>query len=179
MQKYPQAYINYLIYFHAERDYFECHEVLEEYWKDHPGDLWASTYVGLIQVAVSLYHWRRHNYAGAEKMLRSALTQLKDTDLVQLGIEAKVFRTRLSGRLEALENPDDRQYEDLDIPLADPQLEVLCLEHCSVNELTWLSPSDLNNTQLIHKHTLRDRAPVILERERSRQLKLLAKRDKG
>lgn len=112
-------------------------------------------------------------------MLRSALIQLKDTDLVQLGIEAEVFRTRLSGRLEALENPDDRQYEDLDIPLADPQLEVLCLEHCSVNGLTWLSPSDLNNTQLIHKHTLRDRAPVILERERSRQLKLLAKRDKG
>ena len=31
---YPEAYIEYLMYFHGNRDYFECHEVLEEYWKE-------------------------------------------------------------------------------------------------------------------------------------------------
>ncbi len=30
---YPNAYLDYLVYFHGHRDYFECHEVLEEYWK--------------------------------------------------------------------------------------------------------------------------------------------------
>ncbi|SFL85117.1 hypothetical protein SAMN03159341_110237 [Paenibacillus sp. 1_12] len=179
MLKYPQAYINYLIHFHSERDYFECHEVLEEYWKEHPGDVLGSTYVGLIQVAVSLYHWRRHNHAGAVKMLRSALKMLRDTDMTQLGIDPEAFRARLTQRLEVLETLENGQYEDLDIPLADSQLEALCLQHCSRNELTWLSPSDLSNTQLIHKHTLRDRSSVILERERSMQLKLLTKRDKG
>ena len=43
--EYPEAFISYLIEFHATRDYFECHELLEEYWKAHPGDPLA----GLVQ----------------------------------------------------------------------------------------------------------------------------------
>lgn len=31
---YPAEYLEYLVYFHADRDYFECHEILEEYWKE-------------------------------------------------------------------------------------------------------------------------------------------------
>lgn len=30
---YPEAYIEYLAEFHGSRDYFECHELLEEHWK--------------------------------------------------------------------------------------------------------------------------------------------------
>ena len=30
---YSQAYIDYLVHFHGDRDYFECHELLEEHWK--------------------------------------------------------------------------------------------------------------------------------------------------
>jgi len=35
---YPEPYLEYLIQFHAERDYFECHEILEEYWKSAPAN---------------------------------------------------------------------------------------------------------------------------------------------
>lgn len=67
---YPKPYIDYLVYFHTNRDYFECHEVLEEHWKvadpRHRNVLW----VGLIQVAVSLYHHRRSNYVGAERTMK-------------------------------------------------------------------------------------------------------------
>jgi predicted metal-dependent hydrolase len=179
MPNYPQAYIKYLIYFHAERDFFECHEVLEEYWKEHPVDPLGSAYVGLIQVAVSLYHQRRHNLAGALKMLRSALNILTDADMTELGIDGAAFREILTRRLESLGAPDEFHYEDLDIPLSDPQLQAVCLEHCSGSMLIWQRPSDLGDTHLIHKHTLRDRSSVIAERERSWQIKLAAKRDKG
>ncbi|WP_260405419.1 DUF309 domain-containing protein, partial [Paenibacillus sp. 598K] len=63
---YPDDYIQYLIEFHVTRDYFECHELLEEYWKEQPGDdPFYDTWVGLIQIAVSQYHHRRSNHRGA------------------------------------------------------------------------------------------------------------------
>ena len=33
---YPTEYIQFLIHFHGDYDYFECHEILEEYWKTKP-----------------------------------------------------------------------------------------------------------------------------------------------
>lgn len=32
MADYEPLYIDYLIYFNRDQDYFECHEVLEELW---------------------------------------------------------------------------------------------------------------------------------------------------
>ncbi|MDF2961426.1 MAG: hypothetical protein K0S39_3161 [Paenibacillus sp.] len=175
MSKYPQAYIDYLIYFHTERDFFECHEVMEDYWKKHPGDPLAKAYVGCIQVAVSMYHGRRGNLAGAMKMLRSALNNLSDSDLLKLGIAPALFRAQFTARLEQLAEPGFR-YEDLNLPLSDPELEELCIKQSLEKNLIWQGSSDMTDTYLIHKHTLRDRSPVIVERERSRRMKLAAKR---
>ncbi len=61
---YPKAYIDYLVEFHATRDYFECHEILEEYWKEDPPKKRKRYWVGFIQLAVALYHHRRQNTAG-------------------------------------------------------------------------------------------------------------------
>lgn len=170
MSAYPQPYIDYLIYFHAERDFFECHEVMEEFWKAHPGDVHASTYVGLIQIAVSLYHQRRGNRKGAVKMLSQSLVNLTDAGMTQLGLEPGIMRQRLEERLRLLHVPGT-VYTDLDLPIADPKLESLCLQQCGEHKLVWLSPSDLQDDYLIHKHTLRDRSHVIAERERSRRQK--------
>ncbi|PZE21870.1 DUF309 domain-containing protein [Paenibacillus xerothermodurans] len=175
MSHYPQAFIDYLIHFHAERDFFECHEVLEEYWKEHPDDPLNKAYVGCIQVAVSMYHQRRGNLAGAVKLLRNALGNLTDEDMHRLGIEAAAFRERLQERLRELNKPDF-QYRDLNIPLADPDLLSLCRERCAATNLTWQCPSNFDDTYLINKHTLRDRSGVIAERERSRHAKTAARK---
>ncbi|WJH34118.1 DUF309 domain-containing protein [Paenibacillus sp. CC-CFT747] len=88
MGHYPEEYRAYLVYFHAERDYFECHEILEEYWKSNPQDPLAPAWVGLIQLAVGLYHERRSNTSGALKMLNGANSRLTEDALEKLGIEA-------------------------------------------------------------------------------------------
>ncbi|MCS7464432.1 DUF309 domain-containing protein [Paenibacillus doosanensis] len=170
MSAYPEAYIDYLIYFHAERDFFECHEVMEEFWKERPGDPLASCYVGLIQVAVGLYHQRRNNLIGASKMLGSALNQLTDEGMAALGIAADLMRSRLKERLAQIASAGTA-YEDLDLPLSDPRLEAECVERCAERGLTWRRPSDLADTYLIHKHSLRDRSSVVAERELSRTRK--------
>ena len=58
---FPQKYIEYLVHFHGDRDYFECHEILEEYWKKIDNGNKESIWVGLIQLAVANYHHRRKN----------------------------------------------------------------------------------------------------------------------
>ncbi len=49
---YPEAYVAFLHEFHTTRDYFECHEILEEYWKEDPPEQRKEYWVGLIQLAV-------------------------------------------------------------------------------------------------------------------------------
>jgi uncharacterized protein len=70
---YDPYYIKYLALFHGPRDYFECHEVLEERWKmDQPLER-DSIFVAFIQLAVSQYHHRNKNYIGAKKLIQKSI----------------------------------------------------------------------------------------------------------
>jgi uncharacterized protein len=171
MTNYPSAYIDYLVYFHGDRDYFECHEVLEEYWKEHPGDPLSGIYVGLIQVAVALYHQRRGNRNGAVKMLKQAIRGLHNPLVEQLGINGEQLQARLKQRLEELETSPELPYTDLDLCLSDAELTERCSRIASGRGKTWGQPSDLGDRYLLNKHTLRDRSEVIRERERQKQRK--------
>jgi hypothetical protein len=174
MSRYPKAYIDYLVYFHAARDYFECHEILEEFWKANKDSDLSPAYVGLIQVAVALYHQRRGNLEGALKMLASARRLLTEERLQALGVDALRFRQALDERYGQLADGRIREYRDLNIPLADEKLLLACKERCAERGEKWGSPSNLDNRYLIHKHTLRDRSDVISKR--AEQLKMRQKR---
>ena len=101
---YPTEYIQFLIHFHGDYDYFECHEILEEYWKLKPRGERDNYLVGLIQIAVSLYHHRRSNWNGAEKMIKSAIALLEKNSipLHQLGIDHKQLIFLLNERLHSI-----------------------------------------------------------------------------
>jgi predicted metal-dependent hydrolase len=171
MPAYPDAYIQYLAYFHGHRDYFECHEVLEEYWKSHPDDAYRQTVVGLIQIAVSLYHQRRGNLQGGLKMLKSALRNLQEEQMTHLGMDSALFIEQLQHRLSELEHAESFRFTDMNIPLTDEALERACRQACGTLGSEWLRPSDTGNTFLVDKHKLRDRTEVVAERERQKQRK--------
>jgi uncharacterized protein len=161
---YPQAYLQYLVHFHGNRDYFECHEVLEEYWKEvDPGNR-SSHWVGLIQIAVGLYHYRRNNVHGAERILSKALCNLKDNQpaLDGLGLDSPSLIRTLD---KTISNIGEKiPYNSLDLPIKDPALLNEAEDLCREEGYTWCMPSDLSNEQLIHRHSMRDRTPVIDER---------------
>ncbi len=54
-----------------ERDFFACHDVLEEIWDTASAED-RDFYQGLIHVAVSLFHFTEGNLTGARKMYHSA-----------------------------------------------------------------------------------------------------------
>ncbi|WP_199614747.1 DUF309 domain-containing protein [Paenibacillus alkalitolerans] len=169
--RYPQAYVDYLVHFHGDRDYFECHELLEQYWKEHPNSVYRVTWVGLIQAAVGMYHYRRGNIPGAVKSLTNSLRNCDKGHLRDLGIEAGLWLERLEGVRAKLQASPSASYQDIDIPLADAQLVERCERRCAELGFRWCGPSELDRDELVHRHTLRDRTDVIAERLKALELR--------
>lgn len=119
---YDSLYAAYLIYFNRDRDYFECHEVLEELWLAKDKD---PRYKGLLQVAVSLYHFRNGNIPGASKMMRYAVSRLTGLADRELGIRMDMLYKEIEHYAAQLERYMEQPfpYRDLTILIADPLLQ--------------------------------------------------------
>lgn len=162
---YPDEYIQFLVHFHGDRDYFECHEILEEYWKESSNQDKDSIWVGLILLAVSAYHHRRANHKGAKRTLEKAIKifTFHESILSKLGIDSLLFFPLLYRRLKAIEN--EERYTSFQLPISDPLLLDICLKYCEQQGVQWGNSSDLSNERIVHRHKLRDRSSVIAERQ--------------
>ncbi|WNS74093.1 DUF309 domain-containing protein [Bacillus sp. DTU_2020_1000418_1_SI_GHA_SEK_038] len=161
---YPNEYIDYLIHFHGDRDYFECHEILEEYWKKVDPKNKHSIWVGLILLAVSNYHHRRGNIGGAKRTLEKSIQILQKNrgQIEHLGLNKEKFLLELEKRQASL--LEGSQYTSYNFPIMDTSLLTSCKDKCIQAGLNWCEDSDLNNEDIIHRHSLRDRRQVIQER---------------
>ncbi|MFB6465945.1 DUF309 domain-containing protein [Cytobacillus sp. Hz8] len=161
---FPKEYIEFLVHFHGDRDYFECHEILEEYWKTSTPQDKSSIWVGFILLSVSLYHHRRQNFSGAlrtiEKAIHIFLT--KADQLERLGINQEQFLSLIRSRREEIEA--GQCYQSMNLPIIDQNLTNQCFSLCQEKGIIWGTQSDLANEALIHRHSQRDRTSVILER---------------
>lgn len=166
---YPESYIQYLVHFHGDRDYFECHEILEEYWKSQP--VREHVWVGLIQLAVGLYHQRRGNFAGAHKMLKSSFSILRSIPEVVTGLG--LDPQELDRLLEMLVQhaAEGKPYQMITLPIANQQLLARCQEQCEKEGFLFGQSSAPADESILHRHTLRDRSEVIREREQQLQRK--------
>lgn len=172
---YPNAFISYLIEFHATRDYFECHELLEEYWKEHPDDGLSDFWVGHIQVAVGQYHERRGNFRGARLMYESAIVKLSNYAPIMLGLDLMELISQLEQHITACE--EKSAYEDIQIDIVDTHLLALCKEATLQRGLEWGMSSKQVNDDVIHRHKLRDRSDVITARHEALQNKRQSSQD--
>jgi predicted metal-dependent hydrolase len=59
------------------QEFFECHEVLEDLWRQQ-SDPERQFTQGLIQVAVGYHHLLRGNHAGAVKLFKRGIGRLKE-----------------------------------------------------------------------------------------------------
>ncbi|WP_019154363.1 DUF309 domain-containing protein [Robertmurraya massiliosenegalensis] len=166
---YPQEYIEYLVHFHGDRDYFECHEVLEEYWKKVDKSNKNSVLVGFILLAVSNYHHRRGNFSGAARTLKKAITIFQQHDLEPYGLAENEFMLLLKKRL--IEMEEHQEYTSINFPINDSSLIASCKKACEQKGLSWSVSSDLSNDEIVHRHLLRDRSEVIQERANALKFK--------
>lgn len=151
-----RALLDYLFEFHATRDYFECHEILEERWKLDPRTKRKIYWVALIQIAVGFYHWRRGNLVGANVLLQKGLIKTGHTshELEQMGINVDELLRILTICLDQVES--GQPYESRDIPL-NTALAKTYETYCQQAGLPPYQKSDIADNYLINKHILRPR----------------------
>lgn len=121
MIAYDQLYVEYLYYFNIERDYFECHEVMEELWMEEGRN---PLHQGLLQVAVGLYHHRNGNIGGAIKLFDQGIEKLEYYPRHSMGIDLGKLVDDSRQYLEKLERVEEEPFDfyDLDIVIMHSEL---------------------------------------------------------
>ncbi|MCR6106514.1 DUF309 domain-containing protein [Salipaludibacillus agaradhaerens] len=173
MTVYPKEYIEYLIHFHGSRDYFECHEIMEEYWLENNRDV---TWLALIQLAVAVYHERQQNLSGSLRLYRKVLTHMRANKDIFHGLHIHHSDTEqlIKSRIKTILH--EGTYEPFNLPLSDSDLITQCKQLCHTYGWEWLSDDRVQAKDLIYKHKLRDRSDVIQARQHSL---LKKKRERG
>lgn len=148
-------YVEFCIYFNGNQDYFECHEVLEEYWKElAPGEK-HHTLVGLVQLATGMYHWRRGNFTGAERILTKANTILRknETSTFLARFDKEDLFTNIEAAIAMTSKLDS--FQPFTLKIVDSSLHEQVL--AGIREL----PPIVDKEFLLHKHRLRDRSDIL------------------
>lgn len=158
-------FCKFIVYFNCNQDYFECHEVLEEYWKSSTPYSKEHPLTGFIQLATGLYHWRRGNFPGAHRTMVKAEQKL--SDLVQydpryteeIDIDHLVNQINLS----IVKITNSEQFSPFFIEMNSDALPTLL--QSTARDMHLLP---LNSDAVIHKHMLRDRSDILAEREKKK-----------
>lgn len=164
MKKYPNEYIEYLLHFQSSRDYFECHEIMEEFWLKNDRDI---KWLLLIQLAVAVYHERQKNFTGSLRLYRKVLSYLRSNPILldELSIHSGDLEHQVKSRLKTILNEGD--YEPFDLPLMDEMLVKKCEILSKERGWLWLYNEDASNMDLTFRHKRRDRSEVIEARYQS------------
>ncbi len=114
-------YLAYVSYFNRDRDYFECHEVMEELWLENGR---SSLLQGLLQAAVGLHHWDNGNRSGAVKLMTASLDKLgAHAGDVALGLDLAALRRSLKASLDELAGrPQDAPFRAFELRIVDEGL---------------------------------------------------------
>ena len=73
-----------------EEEFFECHDVLEELWAETDGPE-KKMIQGLIQAAISLFHFGNENFGGAKKLYITARKLLDQYEPDAMGLALREF----------------------------------------------------------------------------------------
>ncbi|MFD2332039.1 DUF309 domain-containing protein [Cohnella sp. GCM10020058] len=168
----PEPFVHYLAQYHGTRDYFECHEIMEEYWKEKKEAAYEGSWLVLIRIAVMQYHARRGNGSGAMKLLAKAESEIEPDRMDELGLDGRRLKQMLARRRERWKDAHNVVYDDFNLPIADSELLEAAVRRAEALGAAWLSPGQLADDSIVHRHLARDRTEVVEAREssiRSRQ----------
>ena len=86
------------------REWYDCHETIEEMWLGETGEM-RNFLQGTLQISVALLHWRNGNHGGAVSLLASGVNYLKRVSDVCLWVDVQALiadSDRVRAALEAL-----------------------------------------------------------------------------
>ena len=155
---YHPLFVEFLVYFNGNQDYFEGHEVLEEYWKSIPSFSKSHPLTAYILLSTGMYHWRRGNFNGAFRTVTKSLHRFNSLSVgYQEYTEEINFKKLLEDIQLAHSNIQSRQpFEAFQIEVSSPHLQSLV--HLAKTNMPLLL---VGSDDVIHKHMLRDRSDIL------------------
>jgi uncharacterized protein len=173
--EYPPAYIDFLAEYYGSRDYFECHELMEEHWKEHPDSHYSTCWLVFIRIAVCLYHARRGNWKGAAKLMAKGAEEAADHAALfcDLGIDGYALAERLSEAARQWTSADALAYADIELPIVDEYLLDAARRRCEELGYAFGKHGLAAGEDIIHRHLTRDRSDVVAARAESAKQKAL------
>lgn len=166
---YPETFIAYLAEYFGSRDYFECHELMEELWKSEKGEPQEGCWLVLVRIAVAQYHARRGNAAGALKLFAKAARELDPSAMERIGLDGGRLASMMRERLSEWRGPGGVRYADFELPLADARLLQSAQALARERGWSWGTPGDRVAAEVIHRHLTRDRSEVVAARAAAAQ----------
>jgi predicted metal-dependent hydrolase len=95
------------------REWFECHETVEDLWIGAEGET-RDFYQGIIQIAVALHHWRNGNFGGAVSLLKGGAGYLQHVDGPCQWVDVAALIADADRMRTALEELDRERMHTLD-----------------------------------------------------------------
>ena len=159
-------FLNFIVYFNRNQDYFECHEVLEEYWKSLDDYSKEHPLTAYILLATGLYHWRRDNMDGAHRTLEKAEKRMHEFSKFDArytdGIDYRQLVHDTAIAVSKVGNGEPFSSFQILLTSESLQRSVQRIESAMV-----LLPK--GSDAVIHKHMLRDRSDILAEREKKKR----------
>lgn len=163
-------FIKFIIYFNENQDFFECHEVLEEYWQSIPNVTKEHPLISYILLSTGMYHWRRENTVGALRTLKKSRERFKALPETypgfSEGIDFEEVCNNIEHSIKLIES--GKPFTAYQIQLTSPFLLSLATEISQTMELL-----PFGSDAVTHKHLLRDRSDVIRKRDEKKKGRLL------
>jgi len=115
--------------------------------------------VGLIQLAVAQYHYRRGNDIGAKKLLIKSINILKQRkmELTKLGIDIDSLFVLLENLQTSYIN--GCAYKNINLPICNQHLLHVCKKESVQSGLNWCSDDIISNF-IVHRHLYKNRVDV-------------------
>ena len=105
------------------RQWFECHETLEDLWMGETGEV-RKLYQGILQVSVALHHWENRNFGGALSLLQSGVDHLSCVQPFCQQVDVLAFMLSVNKLLESLGRLGKDRMADLESSLI-PYIELV------------------------------------------------------
>ena len=159
-------FVKFIIYFNDNQDFFEGHEVLEDYWNSIPDRTKEHPLTGYILLSTSMYHWRRGNAVGALRTIKKA--QQKMASMVSTapefteGIDFDDLLKNIDKVIRAIQ--ENRPFQPFSIKVLLPEIRQSIVEISAALELL-----PAGSEAVVHKHLLRDRTEIIRIRDEKKR----------
>jgi predicted metal-dependent hydrolase len=105
------------------REFYECHETLEELWAAEPQPI-RHLYQGILQIGVAFYHLRAQRYRPAVTLLTTGSAYLEPFTPICLGVNVAKLLENAGQCLDQVERLGPEGLNDFDWSLV-PTIEIV------------------------------------------------------